>query len=292
MWLQAWMKCSSWSGDENLRSIEQVLVENPPKSSVRTSTRERQRGTDERRDLLLRLTFQLDRHASRGRRDLKFCLSRPAGRGKEVSPDDDRLDACGNVSDDGLDAAQLEAETLALGGKPVNPLPIGQRHLLIVEKSSQDQRLASRTRTIKLIDKLAPKMEFQQRRHMATLSQSLQIKQLSGGQAALPSVADTGANCAPQAAFDTGRQDNGFPISLPPKRGGKKPPQAPIRADDASQIPEPDIAFDDIAIDDDDGVAPDREMGSEEDATADDEGDDEVEVEDDDFMDEGDSDDV
>lgn len=141
--------------------------------------------------------------------------------------------------------------------------------------NSQDQRLASRKRTIKQIDKLSPKMAFQQRRNMATLSQSLQVKELSYGQPALPPVTDTTANISPQGAFDTSRRDDGYPISLPTNTSKKdRVPEAPVRADDHGLTkPEENIDFDAISIDIDDGLEPDPEISPEEDAASDDDDD-------------------
>lgn len=150
--------------------------------------------------------------------------------------------------------------------------------------NSQAQRLASRARTIGQIDKLAPKMKFQQRRNMAALSQSLALKRLSGGQPALPPVVGTAGNIAPQATFETSRQDEGYPVSLPVTNGGTaKPPAAPQRADDHGEAPlTEEIDFDAIGLDEDDGFDADDEISPDEDpdeaVDEDDTGDDEDDI--------------
>ena len=133
--------------------------------------------------------------------------------------------------------------------------------------NSQDQRLRSRARTIRQIDELAPKMKFQQRRQMAALSLSQQVKQLSKNQPPLPPVAENSGYIAPQASFDTRRKDEGYPITLPPTTsGGAKPLKAPLRPDDHfGPLPAEDINFDAIDLDTEDGLAPDGEISSDED---------------------------
>lgn len=130
--------------------------------------------------------------------------------------------------------------------------------------SSQQQRLASRARTIALIDKMAPKMAFQQRRDMAALSQSLQVKRL--GDAHAPVIAPPeGMVIAPQATFETGRADAGLPIKLPATGRRKvQRPEAPPRPDCYSEPPvDCDIDWDSVLIHGDGPVPADPEISAE-----------------------------
>ena len=137
--------------------------------------------------------------------------------------------------------------------------------------NSQDQRMASRARTIRAIDKLAPKMKFQQRRDMAALSQSLQVKLLSNGQPALPPVTSCDAIISSQTSFDTSRLNEGYPIKLPAKGDrGHKPQEAPPRADDYG-APEPDIDWNAPDLFDADDLEPDQELQADEDDSDDEE---------------------
>lgn len=85
--------------------------------------------------------------------------------------------------------------------------------------SSEKQRLASKVRTMRLVDELAPKLPFQQRRDMAALYQSQQVERLAGRPFRLPSSLDA-VTPAQQETVDTGRQDAG--VRTPSKSTDKK----------------------------------------------------------------------
>lgn len=112
--------------------------------------------------------------------------------------------------------------------------------------STQEQRLASKRRTMALIEEMAPHVAFQQRRDMAALFTSNQVKKLSGDQFRLPTnLAET--SFAHQATVEATRKDKGVRIkSTTSRRKGERPPvfenRSSVLSDDTK------IVWDGIAI--------------------------------------------
>lgn len=73
---------------------------------------------------------------------------------------------------------------------------------------AEEARLASKAMTLAMIDEMVPKLAFQQRREMAALYQSTQIRDLCSGAQPAPLPAD--ALITPQVTGDTFRVDDGF----------------------------------------------------------------------------------
>lgn len=94
--------------------------------------------------------------------------------------------------------------------------------------SSEDQRLQSKARTMRLIDELAPKLPFQQRRDLAALYQSQQVEKLAGRAFALPASIAAVAP-AQQDTVETGRADAGVRTPTKSTTKGEKRPAAPKR---------------------------------------------------------------
>jgi len=119
--------------------------------------------------------------------------------------------------------------------------------------SSETQRLSAKRRTIKLIDELAPKVAFQQRREMAALYLSQQVSNLAGRTYQTPFPID-GVATVPQSSLEAGRADTGLPTrtttSRTPVPEGHKPPPRPVGND---------IEMDDTLVIDWDGVALNRD---------------------------------
>ena len=133
--------------------------------------------------------------------------------------------------------------------------------------ASEEHRLASKRETMRMIDELAPALPFQQRRNMAALYVSQQVKKLAGSAAeqAPPIPLDVIAPAGAQSTMEGGRRDTGLPASGAIERAGNgRRPQAPAR-DEAEQEQNhddqgaPDVDWDDVE------VAPpaDKEIGHE-----------------------------
>jgi len=107
--------------------------------------------------------------------------------------------------------------------------------------STQEQRLASKERTLRVIEEMLPKLAFQQRRTLAALYVNDTVKKLSGTAQALGPIAlDSPEEVSEQATFEAGD-----------KRGRNQP--APKSSDNV-QIPnadqiDGDIDFDSIELD-------------------------------------------
>lgn len=112
--------------------------------------------------------------------------------------------------------------------------------------SSQAQRLASKRRTMALIEEMAPHVAFQQRRDMATLYVSEQVKQLSGDKFSLPSNLKD-LSLAHQATVESSRNDKGVRVKATSTR--KKSERPPLYEDYSGiAIDEAKIVWDGIAI--------------------------------------------
>lgn len=134
--------------------------------------------------------------------------------------------------------------------------------------SSEADRLQSKRETMRMIDEMAPKLPFQQRRNMAALYLSQQVKTLAGSAAdeAPPIPLDEVGPATMQATMETGRPVAGAPADAAAtgdgERAGGKRPSAPDRgqaAGDCQADAEADVDWDDVEI-----VPPvDREIGHE-----------------------------
>ena len=121
--------------------------------------------------------------------------------------------------------------------------------------ASQNDRLTSKASTLRMIDEMAPKLGFQQRRDLATLYMSQQVKKLAGSAASLlPPVPIAGvASSASQISMENDRTDDGLPAGAPDKdRETKARHQAPQRADgygdDRTPSEDEAIDWDDLEI--------------------------------------------
>lgn len=112
--------------------------------------------------------------------------------------------------------------------------------------SSQAHRLASKRRTMALVEEMAPHVAFQQRRDMAALYMSDQVKKLSGDKFS-PSSELTEAALAEQATVETVRKDKGVRVKATSTRSRNERP--PVHEDrSAIPIDEAKIVWDGIAI--------------------------------------------
>lgn len=98
--------------------------------------------------------------------------------------------------------------------------------------ASERDRLASKAETMRMIDEMAPALPFQQRRNMAALYVSQQVKRLAGSVADAPppvpldDIGPTGA----QGTMELERRDDGLPATSRKSDGnGPKRLQAPPR---------------------------------------------------------------
>ena len=142
--------------------------------------------------------------------------------------------------------------------------------------ASEKDRLFSKSETMRMIDEFAPKLPFQQRRNMAALYISQQVKRLAGPVAEQPAPVplDEIAPGAEQATMESSRKDDGLPAS-PGASGRSRASKSiipPLRADDHYTQPgvhddTPDIEWDDVEM----PPPADLEVGYEPPATEDDE---------------------
>jgi len=110
--------------------------------------------------------------------------------------------------------------------------------------SSEKQRLASKMRTMRLIDEKAPSLAFQQRRQMATLYQSQQVQKLAGRKFSVPEGLDE-ASLARQESIEANRADAGVRVGA-----NARPPVRPEGY--GGGVFDPDITvidWDDVYID-------------------------------------------
>lgn len=112
--------------------------------------------------------------------------------------------------------------------------------------SDQAHRLASKRRTMALVEEMAPHVAFQQRRDMAALYMSDQVKKLSGDKFSPPSELAEAA-MAEQATVETARKDKGVRVKATSTHSRTERP--PVH-EERSGIPidEAKIVWDGIAI--------------------------------------------
>lgn len=91
---------------------------------------------------------------------------------------------------------------------------------------TEDDRLKSRAITMRLIGELAPKLKFQQRRNLANLYISEQVRKISGASMPVSMPDDLPTVVAPQVVPDTGRLDSGITAPLPPAKSQSKAKEA------------------------------------------------------------------
>lgn len=101
--------------------------------------------------------------------------------------------------------------------------------------ASEKDRLISKAATMRMIDEMAPQLPFQQRRNMAALYVSQQVKRLAGSTADVPAPIplDDVAPAANQSTMESERRDQGVPAETGKTTGGKKRHRAPARASNA-----------------------------------------------------------
>ena len=88
---------------------------------------------------------------------------------------------------------------------------------------TEEDRLKSRAITMRLVGELAPKLRFQQRRNLANLYISEQVRKISGASMPVTMPDELPTVIAPQVVPDTGRLDSGITAPLP---AAKSPPPA------------------------------------------------------------------
>ncbi len=109
--------------------------------------------------------------------------------------------------------------------------------------SSEEHRLRSKVRTMKLIDEMAPQVAFQARRDMAALYQSQQVEKLAGRSFPMPDdVAD--AAIAYQRSLETAREDSGLP-----KKAARRSGEGPKKREQAPKRPDVDLGSKPLQID-------------------------------------------
>ena len=124
--------------------------------------------------------------------------------------------------------------------------------------ASEKDRLISKSETMQMIDEMAPKLGFQQRRNMAALYLSQQVKRLAGevAERSAPIPLEGVAQAGAQSSMEATRQDSGLPsgAGATGKSGVSGTIHPPIReerhydSEGATQAKDPDFDWDDVEI--------------------------------------------
>jgi hypothetical protein len=132
------------------------------------------------------------------------------------------------------------------------------------EFKTQKARLTSKAKTIKMIDTMAPQVPFQQRREMAALYHSTQVRRLAGKCEHMTLPDDV--IIAPQITAETLRKDDGLPAPMAETKGKTKrkhqPPASP-EGYGGITMAESAAEFDWDSLDLEHDVARDQETGVE-----------------------------